>query len=122
REVEIVRNRLENIRMSPISSALQRARQNWDMSPSDVVTEIVKTPGMNLERKEVHDIISKFLEENRELSPAEAGAIFLNTYLDPREGIIKQAFQALTGQDRVNAIVKQMQTTAKAEFELQRET
>lgn len=122
REVEIVRNRLENARMSPISLALQRARQNWDMSPSDVVTEIVKTPGMNLERKEVHDIISKFLEENRELSPAEAGAIFLNTYLDPREGIIKQAFQALTGQDRVNAIIKQMQATAKAEFEVQRET
>lgn len=121
REVEIVRNRLENARMSPIGLALQQARQNWDMPPSDVVTEIVKTPGMNLERKEVNDIISKFLEENRELSPAEAGAIFLNTYLDPREGIIKQAFRALTGQDRINAIVKQMQTTAKAEIQEQRE-
>lgn len=121
REVEIVRNRLENARMSPISLALQQARQNWDMPLSGVVTEIVKTPGMNLKRKEVHDIISKFLEENRELSPAEAGAIFLNTYLDPREGIIERAFRALTGQDRINAIVKQMTTTAKAEIKEQQE-
>lgn len=122
REVEIVRDRLNNRRMSPIGLALQQAEQKKNMPPSDVVTEILNTKGIELERKEVHDIISKFLEENMELSPAEAGAIFLNTYLDPREGIVKKAFQALTGQDRVNAIVKQMQATAKAEFELQRET
>lgn len=123
REVEIVRNRLNNMQMSPIGLALQQAEQNKDMPPAAVVTEIIKTPGMDrdFKRKEVHNIISKFLEENPELSPAEAGAIFLNTYLDPQEGIVKKAFRKLTGQNRINAIVKQMQTTGKAEIKEQRE-
>jgi len=123
REVEIVRDELNNRRMSPIGLALQQAEQNRDMPPSDVVTEIMKTKGMdkNFTRKEVHNIISKFLEENPELSPAEAGAIFLNTYLDPREGIVKKAFRGLTGQNRINAIVKQMQATGKAEIKEQQE-
>src|SRR5690606_16068634 len=58
---------------------------------------------------------------NRELSPAEAGAIFLNTYLDPREGIIKKAFKKLTGQDLTKAVVQQLQTLAKAEIATQKE-
>lgn len=123
REAEIVRDELNNRRMSPIGLALQQAEQNKDMPPAAVVTEIIKTPGMDrdFKRKEVHNIISKFLEENPELSPAEAGAIFLNTYLDPQEGIVKKAFRKLTGQNRINAIVKQMQTTGKAEIKEQRE-
>lgn len=126
REVEIVRNRLENARMSSNSLALYQARQNQDMTRPNVVTEILKTPGVDkdFKRGEIHDIISKYVEENPGLTDAEAGAIFLQTYgkLDPREGIGERILKKLTGQDRVNAIVKQMQATAKAEFELQRET
>src|SRR5690606_17775565 len=50
----------------------------------------------------------------QELTPAQAGAIFLHTYgeLDPN---------ALFQKDRVNRIIKQMQTTGKAELEEQRQ-
>lgn len=111
REVEIVRDELNNRRMSPIGLALQQAEQNKDMPIHAVVTEILKTEGVkkDFNRKQIHNIISKYVEENQELSPAEAGAIFLHTYgnLDP---------QKLFGRDRVNAIVKQMQATGKAEI------
>jgi len=116
REIEIIRNMLNRRRMSPIGLALQQAEKNQNMDIPAVVTEILKTPGVDkdFKREEIHNIISKYVEENPELSPAEAGAIFLHTYgkLDPN---------SLIGKNRVNAIIKQMQTTGKAELEEQRE-